>query len=119
MFYTLTILLLVIILGLYYVIDPIKTSWLPKCMFHELTGLDCPACGNQRALHALLHGDIKKAFCYNQFFIISLPYLFLLFISAGSKKGNLRQIKNIVQNRIVVLIYLVLVCIWWIARNII
>ena len=25
--------------------DPEQTAWLPRCPFHALTGLDCPACG--------------------------------------------------------------------------
>ncbi|MBR6929357.1 MAG: DUF2752 domain-containing protein [Bacteroidales bacterium] len=82
-----------------------------------VNGLECPACGNQRALHALLHGDIRKAFSYNPFFILSLPYLFLLCISAGSKTGRMKCIKEMVQNRKVVNIYLVAICVWWIVRN--
>ena len=36
-------------------------KWLPKCMFHQLTGLYCPGCGATRALSALLHGDIRAS----------------------------------------------------------
>lgn len=42
--------------------------------FKLLTGYDCPGCGSQRALHALLHGDIN-AFAYNPLFIIAIPYV--------------------------------------------
>lgn len=31
------------------------------CSFKSLTGFDCPGCGNQRALIALLQGDIKAS----------------------------------------------------------
>lgn len=51
------------------------TSWLPQCMFNELTGWHCPGCGNTRASHALLHGDINGAFQQNALFLISLPFL--------------------------------------------
>ena len=34
---------------------------LPKCLFHEWTGLYCPGCGGTRALYALLHGDLKTS----------------------------------------------------------
>ena len=92
---------------------------MPKCMFHELTGLECPACGNQRALHALLHGNIKSAFSYNPLFVISLPYLFLLLVSAGNSDGKWKCVKDIVQNHIVVTIYLIAICVWWVVRNIV
>lgn len=104
-------------LGCYYFFDPMQVTWMPKCPFRELTGLECPACGNQRALHALLHGDFGKAFSYNPFFILSLPYLFLLCISAGGKKGRMKRIKEIVQNRKVVSVYLIAICVWWVVRD--
>ena len=97
-------------LGCYYFFDPLQVTWMPKCPFQELTCLECPACGNQRALHALLHGNFGKAFSYNPFFILSLPYLLLLCISAGSKKGRMKQIKEMAQNRKVVNVYLIAIC---------
>jgi hypothetical protein len=51
---------------------------LPPCPFHWLTGLHCPGCGATRALHALLHGDIAKAFSMNALFVSALPVVILL-----------------------------------------
>ena len=42
-------------------VDPEKTPWLPKCLFHELTHLHCPGCGVTRALYHLLHGHILRS----------------------------------------------------------
>lgn len=106
-----------IVMGCYYYIDPLQVTWMPKCPFWELTGLECPACGNQRALHSLLHGDFKKAFSYNPFFILSFPYLLLLCISAWNDKGRMKRIKEIMQNRKVVNVYLITICVWWVVRN--
>jgi hypothetical protein len=53
-------------------------SPLPPCPFHWLTGLYCPGCGATRALHALLHGDVEKAFSMNPVFVIIFPVLVLL-----------------------------------------
>ena len=37
----------------------------PECMFHALTGWYCIGCGMTRALHALVHGDVPRAFSMN------------------------------------------------------
>lgn len=69
----------VIILGaaayIYYSYDPATHSWFPQCPFKALTGLDCPGCGSQRAVHAILHGDFMKAFYHNALLMPFIPYL--------------------------------------------
>ena len=103
--------------GIYYSFDPMSIKWMPKCPFKLLTGLDCPACGNQRALHSILHGEISEAFHYNPFFILSLPYLVLLVVSCRTKSGILVKIRGFVQSRIVVSVYVIAICCWWVLRN--
>jgi len=53
--------------------DPVRVPIYPQCLFHQLTGLDCPGCGSLRALHAVLHGNLGAALHYNAFLILSLP----------------------------------------------
>ena len=55
--------------------EPGKYRFYPFCPFHELTGLNCPACGSLRALHQLSHGNILAAFHFNPLLVISLPVL--------------------------------------------
>ena len=43
---------------LYSEFDPAGSVFWPKCPFHLLTGLECPGCGSQRAVHSLLNGDL-------------------------------------------------------------
>lgn len=62
----------------YAVFDPLESGFFPRCMFHELTGLQCPGCGSQRALHAILNGDIPAAWHFNPLFILEIPLLALL-----------------------------------------
>lgn len=50
-------------------------SFFPPCLFHELTGLQCPGCGLTRMLHALVHGDIRRAASMNLMVLASLPAL--------------------------------------------
>lgn len=35
------------------------------CIFHRVTGYDCPGCGGTRAVIFLLHGDVIKSFQYH------------------------------------------------------
>lgn len=58
--------------------DPQHSKWLPKCLFHEVTGLFCPGCGNTRALHALLHGHILMSLRYNLLLIPAILTVLLL-----------------------------------------
>lgn len=54
-------------------------KWLPKCMFHQATGLYCPGCGATRALSALLHGDLKSSLHNNALLIpLSVTIIILL-----------------------------------------
>ena len=58
-----------------FFLDPAQTPVYPVCLFHRLTGLDCPGCGTLRALHALLHGHWVVALHDNLLMVISLPLL--------------------------------------------
>ncbi len=53
--------------------NPAQYRLYPFCLFHELTGLNCPGCGGTRALHYLLHGNLVAAFHANALLVISLP----------------------------------------------
>ncbi|HXT11235.1 MAG TPA: DUF2752 domain-containing protein [Candidatus Angelobacter sp.] len=58
---------------IFFLFDPTKVAIFPPCLFHQLTGLDCPGCGAQRALHQLLHGHLIAALRLNAMFVVSLP----------------------------------------------
>ena len=44
------------------------------CLFHQITGFDCPGCGMTRSVIAFLHGNWMQAERWNGF---SLPIFFL------------------------------------------
>ena len=72
--------------ALYFFADPSRTSWLPRCLFLRLTGLQCPGCGAQRMIHALLHGDIASAWGYNAFLLLMLPLIALMIWAETQRK---------------------------------
>ncbi len=56
-----------------YRFDPVTAGFYPPCMFHLLTGWQCPGCGTTRALHHLLHGDVAGAFRLNAMLFVTFP----------------------------------------------
>lgn len=115
----LALLSIMIICILYFLFNPMEAFWMPKCFFHELTGLNCPACGNQRALHALMHAQFVKAWQFNPFLFISLPYLLPLLFIKICKVDNRYTIVRVLTHKITIYIYVIMICVWWISRNII
>jgi hypothetical protein len=55
--------------------NPYHRGFYPVCLFHKLTGLNCPGCGMTRALHALLRGDFLRALHDNALFVFTLASL--------------------------------------------
>lgn len=55
--------------------NPSTHGFYPVCMFHSLTGLNCPGCGMTRALYALLHGNLMLALKDNALFVALLAAL--------------------------------------------
>ena len=59
--------------ALLYFFNPAEHMFFPVCMFHRVTGLNCPGCGGLRATHQLLHGHLAMAFQLNPLFVVSIP----------------------------------------------
>jgi hypothetical protein len=58
-----------------FLFDPSRHGFFPRCMFHQVTGLNCPGCGGLRAAHQLLHGHVKEAFALNPLLLLLAPVL--------------------------------------------
>jgi hypothetical protein len=56
-----------------FLFDPAQYGFYPFCLFHRLTGLNCPGCGGLRALHQLAHGHLATAFRLNALVVLGLP----------------------------------------------
>ena len=66
------------VLAVFFVFDPAQGGFFPTCLFHQLTGLNCPGCGGLRALHHLTHGEIAAAFHCNPLLMVLLPLIALI-----------------------------------------
>lgn len=104
------------IIFLYYNVNPADSVWMPKCPSKLLSGYDCPACGVQRAFHAILHGDFGAAWRTNQFLFLALPYLLLAIWGSTRFPGSLKA-RRIAHSKIVAYGYIALFLAWWIVRN--
>jgi hypothetical protein len=62
----------------FFFYNPEKVDLYPPCPFYKLTGLKCPGCGSQRAIHNLLHLNIEQAFLYNPALLFAIPLTALL-----------------------------------------
>lgn len=101
--------------AVYFALDPAAHGWMPKCLFHTLTGYECPGCGSQRMLHALLHGDLAGAWRFNAFLLCSLPLL-ALYVYADLHPGRLNRL---LYHPVLVTSYVLLLAAWAIGRNLI
>lgn len=113
--------IVVLIIGsiLLYFFEPEKTLWMPKCPVYVLTGLKCPACGFQRAIHSLFHFKFAQAVRYNFFLVLAIPYaVSLVIVTWLDTKNKLTRLRQLCYSHVTIYIYLFCFVAWWIVRNI-
>jgi hypothetical protein len=64
-------------LAVVYRFSPAEYSFYPRCPVYLTTHWLCPGCGSTRALHALLHLDLRTALHYNALFTLLAPFFCL------------------------------------------
>ncbi|MCC8070713.1 MAG: DUF2752 domain-containing protein [Bacteroidales bacterium] len=108
--------LMVLVGAIYFTLSP-SSGLYPRCLFKAATGWDCPGCGSQRAIHALLHGDIAEAWRMNAFMVASLPLVVLLAIGEIWRKRWPRFYGRVNSPTIIYSVAIAIVA-WWIGRNV-
>jgi len=101
---------------IYSTFNPESSKWFPKCIFLLLTGLKCPGCGSQRAIHHLLNLDIIAALQYNALVVIMLPLLFLYGVDYMSG-FKFHKLHNLLNSHILIVSVGIIVALWFIIRN--
>jgi hypothetical protein len=87
----------------------------PPCMFRAFTGCYCIGCGLTRALHALVHGDLRGALSMNPLAVLLLPLLPLMVAwGNGWQPRRLQPVMDVVLEP---KLWLWLLPGYWIARN--
>nr|WP_246191567.1 DUF2752 domain-containing protein [Pseudoxanthomonas gei] len=87
----------------------------PGCMFHAFTGWYCIGCGVTRALHALVHGDVARAFSMNP---LAMSMLAIAPLLAGWQMGwQPRWMRPLIAVVSEPRFWLVLLPVYWVARN--
>jgi len=102
----------------YFIYNPGILSIFPKCPFYSITGLYCPGCGSQRAIHQFLNGHILEGLKHNFLILILATVLIYdgtIFLLNHFTKNPLNNLLH--QSRITKGI-LIIILSFWVLRNI-
>lgn len=102
---------------LYYLFNPATSLLAPKCVFKVITGFDCPGCGSQRLVHALLHGNFADAWHANAYLLCITPLL-LVMIYASMRRTRHPRLYAVLNSLPVIVVVSVSLIVWTIMRNI-
>jgi hypothetical protein len=103
----------------YFSYNPENTAFFPPCPLYKLTGWKCPGCGSQRAIHSLLHLDIKRAFSHNPalFFAIPLAGL-LIYLEHFGGQTRFPKLHRMLSGIKFIAGIFIAIMLYWISRNI-
>ena len=99
------------LLIIYGKLNPETSNVFPACPFKSLTGLECPGCGSQRAIHHLLNLHVGSAFAVNALMVLSIPYILLLVVADFFKNRSkfFMQVHTRLQKPMAIWILLIIV----------
>jgi len=100
-------------------INPESSPLFPRCPSKLLTSIECPGCGSQRALHHLLNFRIANALAANTLLVLSIPYIFLLFLAdlLKTKRPFFARLHRTLHSTKAIWAVFAVVVLWWIGRN--
>lgn len=122
----LILLLLIVFLVILMLGNPSSSAWWIKCPLYLFTGWQCPFCGLQRQLHALLHLHFAEAWRLNPVLLMCYPYFAILFLSYffpdvfrnPRLPRCLRRFFRVCISDRVLLIFFCILLVWGVLRNV-
>ncbi|WP_346753238.1 DUF2752 domain-containing protein [Splendidivirga corallicola] len=110
--------IIVILVVLYFTINPSNSDIFPSCPFHKITGYYCPGCGSQRAFYQLLHLNPIASLKYNPLLIAGFIVLIYNLSIRLVNRFRTKKIRNLLHLPKTPLIIAGVIIVFWIARNI-
>jgi Protein of unknown function (DUF2752) len=104
-------------LALVYKFSPNEYSFYPRCPVYLTTHWLCPGCGATRALHALLHFDLRSALHYNALFTLLAPFACLWLGFCCYRIMRYDEFPNLALPRGVTVCLIATVVLFTVARN--
>ncbi len=95
--------------------------WMLPCPLHQWTGWQCPFCGGQRMVQALMHGELTAAFNYNPLLMCTQPLILLggfRLLFPEMAKRHPRATGRVLFTDKALFLYLITYFLWGIVRNI-
>lgn len=106
-----------ILVFVYFYFNP-NSMLFPKCPLYSTTGIYCPGCGSQRALHSLLHLNFREVIQYNVLFLAGILLGIYHYTIALLNHFYNKKYTSILSNKKTLLFLLGIVILFWILRNI-
>lgn len=104
-----------VVIALYASFDP-ASGFFPACPVKAITGFDCPGCGSQRALHALLNGQIADAWRHNAVLFVLVPAAAAMIAAEMTRDSHPRFYRRMT-SRWAAAAAIAVIIVWTIARN--
>jgi len=112
------LLLVIILVFLYFFVNPNKVNYLPKCPLYVSTGIYCPGCGSQRATHNLLNFNFLGVLNQNVLYIFGLLIIGYHLLISGINYIFSKTIYNYIYHPKTPIVLLIIIVVFWILRNI-
>lgn len=115
---TVLILSVICLIIIYYLFDPGELIIFPKCIFYSVTGWYCPGCGSQRAIHHLLHLNIKGVVDDNMLIIPGFLIIGYHYSHQALNRRYKLQLPNILYYKKTPWLIFIILIAYWVIRNI-